>query len=118
MSDFTVEIDKWVKKAKANADLATRAIALALLERVQELTPVDTGRLRASFQIEPPIGEVTADEPVDIVTNVEYARRIEYGFVGKDSLGRQYDQPGHGMVAQTVAEAPAIAKRVLAGIKP
>ncbi len=26
-------------------------------------------------------------------TNVVYARRIEYGFVGLDSLGRRYNQP-------------------------
>lgn len=33
------------------------------------------------------------DKPtVTVGTNVEYARRVEFGFVGKDKLGRQYNQ--------------------------
>ena len=29
---------------------------------------------------------------IDIGTDVDYARRVEYGFVGPDSLGRVYNQ--------------------------
>lgn len=112
MADFEVDISAWVKKAKSNADLYVKALALALQLRVQELTPVDTGRLRASVQVQPPIAVVTAHTGAAIGTNVEYARRIEYGFHGVDAIGRHYDQSGRGMFAQTAVEAPEIAKQV------
>lgn len=53
-------------------------------------------------------------EIVYIVNAAPYARRIEYGFVGKDALGRQYAYRGVGMMQQTISEAPSIAEQVLA----
>jgi hypothetical protein len=54
--------------------------------------PVDTGRLRASIRVRP-----SADPGVgglgigaEVYTDVVYAARIEFGFVGFDSLGRYY----------------------------
>ena len=49
--------------------------------------PVITTRLRGSIthEVEGPVGRVGS--------NVEYARRVELGFVGADSLGRIYNQP-------------------------
>ncbi len=38
-----------------------------------------------------------------------YARRLEHGFVGRDSLGRNYEQQGRHFVRLTLMEAPAIA---------
>lgn len=52
---------------------------------------VVTGNLVGS--IHPQIGEVT-DNTVDVLigTNVIYAKRVEYGFFGKDKIGRFYAQ--------------------------
>lgn len=54
--------------------------------------PVDTGRLRDSIHT-----ETTLDTPERQERNVRpdtpYARRIELGFVGPDSLGRMFHQP-------------------------
>ena len=33
-------------------------------------------------------------------SNVEYARRIEYGFIGEDSLGRRYKQKPTGIFSR------------------
>lgn len=88
------------------------------------LLPVDTGFLRASLKVSigealPPIAETPdegtftwdADEvrltldgsklsdTVLAVYTAAYARRIEYGFKGKDSLGREYNQSGSRFVA-------------------
>lgn len=52
----------------------------------QNLVPVDTGNLKNSIQ-----SEVSDTEGV-VYTNVVYAARIEFGFVGADSLGRVYNQ--------------------------
>ena len=131
MSDdpFTVSVKKWVDKAHAHSDQALQAIAWAALQRVQELTPVRTGTLRAGWQIvrpgdEMPIAKREEENlamvlslragDVFLITNpVVYARRIEFGFVGEDSLGRHYHQEGRHMLQQTIAEMPAIAQRAI-----
>jgi len=48
--------------------------------------PIITTRLRGSIthEVEGPVGRVGS--------NVIYARRVELGFVGTDSLGRKYNQ--------------------------
>lgn len=71
--------------------------------------PVRTGNLKSSItyatntqQPEPKkkikTGDAltTPDKPLTlkIGTNVEYAARIEFGFVGKDSAGRTFSQTG------------------------
>lgn len=71
---------------------------------------VDTGRLRASIssnwtgsgmakgKVKSPaeaddgVGQPTKELTGVVGTNVEYARRLELGFVGTDSLGRIYNQ--------------------------
>jgi phage gpG-like protein len=49
--------------------------------------PVITGNLQGS------INYVVTEDEGRIGTNVEYARRIEYGFKDTDKLGRKYNQP-------------------------
>ncbi len=87
----------------------SRAIKPAVLEGAalveqsgKDYVPVDTGALRDSIHI-----EEIADGPFYYEVSVHpaepsgnkwgfdpaYARRIEYGFVGQDSLGRNYNQP-------------------------
>lgn len=52
----------------------------------QNLVPVDTGALKNSIG-----AEVDGTEGV-VFTNMVYAPRIEFGFVGADSRGRVYNQ--------------------------
>jgi len=63
--------------------------ACLMVERDAKIfCPVDTGRLRSSIthEIEGTTGRVGS--------NVEYARRVELGFLNKtDSLGRTFLQP-------------------------
>jgi hypothetical protein len=44
-------------------------------------------------------------------TNVEYARRIEYGFQGADSLGRNYSQAAQPYLRPAVDEDGRTAQR-------
>lgn len=117
MADFEIDLEQWVDEAEAQTIEFARAFALRLQARVQERTPVLTGRLRASIQFDQPVESWTADEPITLGTNVEYARRIEYGFVGEDSLGRKYHQTGRGMFAAAVNDASEIAETVLADLQ-
>ena len=107
---FEADISRWVEKARRRTDAAPLAIANAAAERVKELTPVVTGRLRAGWQVE------VDGKNVLITNNVEYARRINDGFVGTDSLGRKYDQVGQHMVEQVIAELPDIAAKAVDGL--
>lgn len=125
MADFDIEVSRWVDgKAKPAANAILRVGAIDMVNRVKELTPVDTGFLRSNWTAiikggeEPIAGRVQPPEAVimsarigDVIVILNptiYARRIEYGFVGEDSLGRHFHQQGVHMVAQTMAEAPAI----------
>jgi hypothetical protein len=43
--------------------------------------------------------------------NAVYARRINYGFVGADSLGRHYNQVGRHMIETAVGYWPVTVER-------
>jgi HK97 gp10 family phage protein len=76
--------------------------AFMLQEEAKTLVPVDTGHLRDSIHTETVVdgsevqelavtAAVEASNPWGI--DPAYARRIELGFVGADSLGREYHNP-------------------------
>lgn len=138
---FKLNLSKWRKKLDGKLDGLARQVSQAIAYRVVTLNmerALDTGFLAGSWQ--PSIGEPkvrmspTADKsagPVmadialicagmkagDIfyMTNgAAYARRMEYGFVGPDSLGRVYNQAGRHFVRDGVAAAPEIVKQVAA----
>ncbi|WP_424217002.1 HK97 gp10 family phage protein (plasmid) [Streptomyces sp. BI20] len=70
---------------------------------------VITGAYRASWQSEiTGSGDVTTAQ---IGSNAPQARRLEYGFVGTDSLGRRYAQPPFPHVGPALrATGPAVAR--------
>lgn len=141
---FATEIEAWVRETKERIAAVFHMAAEDLAEKVVAKAPIDTGFLRHSFQAsgsQMPVIRADAKPtegakyPADagpinlVISNVPlgetvylgfvaaYALRIEYGFVGQDSAGRNYNQPGRGMVrlaAQNwpwiVAEATARAK--------
>jgi len=57
---------------------------------VQEIIQYVTGTLRRSVHVE--MSEENGHPVALVGSNVAYARRLEYGFVGRDSLGRLYNQ--------------------------
>ncbi|WOX11458.1 HK97 gp10 family phage protein [Streptomyces sp. N50] len=75
----------------------TRHHAMLLRVRIQKNASgrpgpnVITGQYRASWDVKVTVagGQVTAV----VFTNAPQQRRLEYGFVGVDRLGRQYRQP-------------------------
>jgi len=141
---FAAEVEAWVRETKERIEAVFHIAAEDLAEEIIAKSPVDTGFLRHSFQAsgsqmpviradaKPAEGAKYAVDsgPINLViSNVPlgktiylgfvaaYALRLEYGFVGQDSLGRNYNQSGVGMVrlaAQNwpwiVAEATARAK--------
>ena len=79
-------------------EAATRAAALPVLNQVRITepeggrTPYKTGTYRRSFHME--TVEKTPERcTVQVGTDSPYGKRLEYGFVGADKLGRVYNQP-------------------------
>lgn len=91
---------------------ATVLEAGAILEaEMKVLVPVDTGKLRDSIHIEEradgPFHFEVSVHPAELAGNKwgldpAYARRIEYGFVGADSLGRMYHQAAQPYVRPAI----------------
>lgn len=133
MADFAEDVSRWVDRRRRDADETFRTIATDVVNRVKELTPVKTGFLRSNWtairkgDAEPIPGRVpdpflalqTAriGDTISVINPTVYARRIEYGFVGEDKLGRHYNQQGAHMMQQTMSELPTIAEKTVARIQ-
>lgn len=122
--EFNASIRDWAARFPEKMDALARQSSQELSERVVTSTPVDTGFLRSSWQ--PSLGkpalakgeagaqaqasaqvslvitEMKAGDLYYLVNNAAYAKRIEWGFVGQDSLGRTYNQTGRHMVTDNV----------------
>lgn len=128
---YRADIAKWVDGAKISGrQVAVLALA-GMIQATYERTPVDTGLLRGSWFAgldSVPSGRGAAEremisEAMTIlrglvpgqtfyfVNTAPYASRLEYGFVGSDSLGRGYNQSGRYYVRSVVLDAPRIAEQ-------
>jgi hypothetical protein len=119
---FVRVVVDWTEKAKGNALAVARLTIQKMNDEIVITTPVDTGYLRNSYFAavnQLPTGQggsgtvainavVAGLQLGDIyyLGNVAaYARRVEYGFVGLDSLGRRYAQKGRFWMARVVDSA-------------
>ncbi len=121
--EFKAALGAWAAKVGKQADGLARQVCQETAYRTLVATPVDTSNLRGNWQpsiggyslgvkdgvgIEPDVSlvcaGVKAGDVFYMVNNAAYARRLEYGFVGEDSLGRHYNQQGRYFVRDTVAK--------------
>ena len=133
----------WAQRQKVNVNnvLPRAVIAMAQLmaTTIPEggRTPFLTGNLRNSVTIStggPPnrggqelrytrqdfsgMGpSIAAAGQASISYRAIYAHRVNYGFVGEDSLGRFYNQAGQGFHEATVAKWPTVLASVVKGMK-
>lgn len=114
---FSASVNRWTKETKERSTEAFRMGILDFFIHLRDTTPIDTGFLRSSLtlgrngavpsgpnaeygsvqndvQALDVIGQLELGDRVTMVYNATYARRVEYGFVGYDSLGRYYNQAG------------------------
>jgi hypothetical protein len=126
-ASFAIQIAEWVAKAKGREKAFCVEFVQDIAEEVVRATPVKTGFLRSSWwgSIGQPetgksgdpvaqMGLVAATlvpgEVYYAMNGAAYAKRVEYGFVGQDSLGRTYNQAPRAFVRGTVARAEEIAE--------
>jgi hypothetical protein len=63
------------------------------------------------------VADMKAGDVFHMRNNAAYARRLEYGFVGPDSLGRVYNQAGRYYVSDTIKRWPLIVAAVAKDLK-
>jgi len=127
-----VTVSEAVRNSKRNLERFVKSFAVELASEVIQETPVDTGNLRNSwYASQQPenrdidglsrnaVSEIAIEavkfKPGDvfyILNGAAYARRLEYGFSGPDSLGRVYNQPPQPYVRPVANRAQQIADRV------
>ena len=117
MSTFSAQVKNWNAKAKRNFSMVHRSAVQKLYQGVVEDTPILTGNARRSWALSttampqitggefsaPPdvglsIAGLPTGTPVYIGGQAQYLPRLNYGFTGTDSLGRQYNQSGRMFV--------------------
>lgn len=132
------EVESWVFETEARITAVLRAVTQAVSNQLRTTVndggklPIKTGNLRRSLLASTtgpiPIKEgggdyadgqgliasailgLDGDTQIWFGFQAEYARRMEYGFVGKDSLDRDYNQSGFGFVAAVVQRWPLTVK--------
>jgi hypothetical protein len=121
-ADFKIALAQFSDKAKGKLLTFFTEFSQDVSHEVQAATPVKTGFLRNSWHVTingedaATVSELKLGDIFGFVNTAVYARRVEYGFVGTDSLGRKYNQPPRAFVRDTVARAPVIADETLARI--
>jgi hypothetical protein len=122
---FRRSLGEWSRKVSDLTPLA-RVACQDLAEKVVDGTRIDTGFLVANWQpaLDAPdlseveglgngyaqsrigvvVAQIKAGDVFYYTNNAAYARRMEHGFVGYDSLGRYYNQKGDHNVIGAVAQ--------------
>lgn len=87
--------------------------ALECMNLAKANTPWRTGTLRRSIHAQPD-GDLTWA----VGTDVEYARRVEFGFVGADRLGRVYNQAARPYLTPAAEEVrPRFLRRMAQAVE-
>ncbi len=119
------QLEAWVAKAKGK----TKEFAVEFIQDISQevviATPVKTGFLRGSWYgtinggavgtvsgggFSLSLEDLNLGDIYTMANGAAYAARIEYGFVGVDSLGRHYNQQPRAFIRGTVDRAPEIAE--------
>lgn len=125
---FVADLAEWANDVNVSMDALARQSIQSLVENVKYDTPFETGNLLGQWQPSinsaPPSGQLPPGASESAISlaisqlkagdiyyqanNAAYALRMEYGFVGKDSLGRAYNQQGRFFVQGAIARWPQI----------
>ncbi|PDT55036.1 MULTISPECIES: hypothetical protein [Sinorhizobium] len=136
---FAAQVSEWAMQEKARQEAVLREAAQMVANNVRTSVaaggrmPVDTGNLKnslmASTSAMPMVDQDEKAYPDSsgeielIISNLEvggtlylgfqaaYGPRMNYGFVGEDSLGRLYNQAGYGFVDAEAQDWPQTVKR-------
>ncbi|MEY9719764.1 hypothetical protein ABIA22_002254 [Sinorhizobium fredii] len=141
---FAAQVSDWVLQEKERETAVFRESAQMVEAEAKKAVgnggrmPVVTGNLRRSLmasttsmptvirdkatysdrsgEISLVIGGAEIGDTIYLGFQAAYALRMEYGYVGTDSLGRTYNQKGYGFVEATAQRWPQIVKEAEAKV--
>lgn len=130
-------VSEWAQENEKRMTAIFRLSTQRVIEVMQEYVPYRDGFLRASLVVlvnkDPPPANRTQENststynPAEITLAIasavpgdrivaaytmEYAKRLEFGFIGTDSLGRTYNQEGRGWTKRATQQWKQITKEV------
>lgn len=133
---FSRQVNKWTLETEQRSEDAFRNGLLDFYDELRAATPVDTGNLRDAWVASDNGRAMTVTGPgdspgqssgrsgisqsvatimaaklgdrVSFMNHATYFLRLERGFVGPDSLGRVYNQPGRWFAARVGARYRSI----------
>lgn len=138
---FIKAVSKWTTETEERMDDVFREASKDLYDELWRATPVDTGNLRNSLraskqgvqaqqfpsgpgyynsstaQAYQEIDSLKVGERIEMAYAATYARRLEFGFTGYDSLGRYYNQPGRFWIRQTSSRWRSIVRAAARRLK-
>lgn len=131
---FLQSVNKWTKATKERSEEAFQIGVLDFAIELNDTAPIDTGFLRSSLtagingsvpqgpnaeygsnyndqRLLSVISQLKLGDKVSLVYQAPYARRLEYGFTGFDSLGRQFNQSGRFWITAAGQKYRSIMRR-------
>ena len=144
---FLQSVNKWTKETEERSETAFQNGLLNFYDELARETPVDTGNLRnslvASLNSEgdqqlvtgpgtgpqddtyrggaeasiAAISRAKIGDKVSFLYGATYARRLNNGFFGTDSLGRTYAQPGRFWIERVGAKYRSIMRAAATAIR-
>lgn len=138
MATYTfANLDKWALKTERRIDAVIKDSTQSVVEVMQTpkakggKIPVDTGNLRNTLMssLSGGVGSQGAASHIMVAASMKagdtatftytaaYARRVNSGFTGQDSLGRTYNQTGAHFVENAVDQWPALVAASVAKAK-
>lgn len=99
-----------------NVPVKTGNLARSLLAQNGSMPNTGTGPF-AGQDIGPVLLNMNLGDKIYLGFQANYARRQNYGFVGEDSLGRNYNQSGFGFVEKAADKWPQIVTKVVAEVR-
>lgn len=142
---FVQAVNKWTKETEERSETAFQNTALEFYDELRKATPVDTGNLRNSLvasvggsqQMVTGPGNNPSDsgfrsgaetsianimnaklgDRISFLYLASYARRINDGFTGYDSLGRYFNTPGRFWIQRVGSQYRSIARRVATALR-
>lgn len=135
---FAAECEAWAERSNSDLDQIIAGSVEELGDRLIMVSAEDTGRFKSNWYYGSGAPNVATSEQTDVrsVNNLSampaaaagskhyvsnslpYALRLEYGFVGKDSLGRVYNQPPRPMLGLVKIEWPQIVELQAKRVRP
>lgn len=138
MTQYTFsQLDEWSRATQARMDAIVKGSTQEICRIAQTPVtkggrlPFDLGNLMNSFQSSLNGGtalegaasyvaiaaSMEAGDVAEFGWGAEYARRLEYGFTGQDSLGRTYNQQGRHFLSGAMLEWPTVVAEQVAKAK-